>query len=58
MPEGAVYVGRGSKWGNPYPVDELCHADLLDLIANDRTRLVVKRPQAFAVISGLKEPGE
>ena len=18
MPEGAVYVGRGSKWGNPY----------------------------------------
>jgi hypothetical protein len=20
MPEGAVYVGRGSKWGNPYPV--------------------------------------
>jgi Domain of unknown function (DUF4326) len=21
MPEGAVYVGRGSKWGNPYRVD-------------------------------------
>lgn len=20
MPEGAVYVGRGSKWGNPYAV--------------------------------------
>lgn len=20
MPEGAVYVGRGSKWGNPYYV--------------------------------------
>ena len=20
MPEGAVYVGRGSKWGNPYRV--------------------------------------
>lgn len=20
MPEGAVYVGRGSKWGNPYVV--------------------------------------
>ena len=20
MPEGAVYVGRGTKWGNPYPV--------------------------------------
>ncbi|HMR51234.1 MAG TPA: DUF4326 domain-containing protein [Amaricoccus sp.] len=22
MPEGAVYVGRPSKWGNPWPVDE------------------------------------
>ena len=20
MPEGAVYVGRGSKWGNPYRI--------------------------------------
>lgn len=20
MPEGAVYVGRGTKWGNPYKV--------------------------------------
>ena len=20
MPEGAVYVGRPTKWGNPYPV--------------------------------------
>lgn len=22
MPEGAVYVGRGSRWGNPYRVGE------------------------------------
>lgn len=22
MPEGAVYVGRGSKWGNPYKVGD------------------------------------
>lgn len=22
MPEGAVYVGRGSKWGNPFKVGE------------------------------------
>lgn len=20
MPEGAIYVGRGSLWGNPYPL--------------------------------------
>lgn len=24
MPQGAVYVGRGSKWGNPFKVGELC----------------------------------
>ncbi len=23
MPEGAVYVGRGSKWGNPHKVSEV-----------------------------------
>jgi uncharacterized protein DUF4326 len=23
MPEGAVYVGRPSRWGNPYPVGEV-----------------------------------
>lgn len=22
MPENTVYVGRGSKWGNPFTVDE------------------------------------
>lgn len=21
MPENAIYVGRGSKWGNPYKID-------------------------------------
>lgn len=21
MPQGTVYVGRGSKWGNPFPFD-------------------------------------
>lgn len=23
MPEGAVYVGRGSQWGNPYTIAEM-----------------------------------
>lgn len=31
MPEGAVYVGRPTKWGNPY------HADLF---SGDRERVV------------------
>ncbi len=22
IPSGAVYIGRGSKWGNPYPITE------------------------------------
>lgn len=22
MPEGAIYVGRGSKWGNPFTVEK------------------------------------
>lgn len=29
MPEGAVYVGRGSKWGNPYKAD----SDSLEAVA-------------------------
>lgn len=24
MPDGAVYVGRPSRWGNPFPVPEYC----------------------------------
>lgn len=27
MPEGAVYVGRGSKWGNPYPTGSMQMAE-------------------------------
>lgn len=25
MPEGAVYVGRPTKWGNPYPLKRRAH---------------------------------
>ena len=24
IPEGAVYIGRPSKWGNPFPITERC----------------------------------
>lgn len=31
MPENTVYIGRGSKWGNPYkvgtPIKQLCGFD-------------------------------
>jgi hypothetical protein len=41
MPEGAVYVGRGSRWGNPYRVGEVtrltgpgapCKANAADVV--------------------------
>lgn len=25
LPPGTVYVGRGSKWGNPFPLDHQAH---------------------------------
>ncbi len=37
MPENTVYVGRGTKWGNPFRV-----GDTLDL--NTREPLLSKRP--------------
>ena len=49
MPEGAIYVGRPTRWGNPFqpgvhthlwhrsaahPYDQPCHADVLLELAN------------------------
>jgi len=55
MPEGAVYVGRGSKWGNPYTVAEMgsnraAVAAYVRSWLNDPIRLV----KASHVISELK----
>ena len=40
MPEGAIYVGRPTRWGNPYPVGPYSqkgavwrYADLIDMCA-------------------------
>jgi len=47
MPEGAVYVGRPTKWRNPFvvgevhgwcPLDQPCHADVLLELANREPR--------------------
>ena len=45
MPEGTIYVGRGTKWGNPHTVSECgsheeAVARYLQDIANDPLRLV------------------
>lgn len=34
LPEGAVYVGRGSRWGNPYRIGE--HGTREEVIAEYR----------------------
>jgi len=31
MPENTVYVGRPTKWGNPYPADKSCDRKLAAL---------------------------
>lgn len=40
MPEGAIYVGRPTKWGNPYVIHRMrcspMHALCPDWIADDR----------------------
>ena len=35
MPENTIYVGRGSKWGNPYKIDKLMsREDCLKMFAD------------------------
>lgn len=55
MPEGSVYVGRGSQWGNPYTVAEMgsrraAVAAYVHSWLNDPMRLVI----ASHVVSELK----
>jgi hypothetical protein len=33
MPEGAVYVGRPTKWGNPFKVGEIVPDDLMPYVS-------------------------
>lgn len=42
MPEGAVYVGRGSKWGNPFRLNDIMPTD-------DGVRIVRTHAHAVAL---------
>ncbi len=42
MPEGAVYVGRGSKWGNPFRLNDIVSTD-------DGVRIVRTHAHAVAL---------
>ena len=46
MPEGAVYVGRPTKWGNPYPVE--CFKSLEQVMALYR-RYLTETPLGIAL---------
>ena len=35
MPEGAVYVGRGTRWGNPFRVGKTQMHDIRDATAQE-----------------------
>ena len=48
MPEGAVYVGRPSKWGNPYRWDEYRSAHVDE--DGERWPIPEERRRSFAVI--------
>jgi hypothetical protein len=39
MPEGAVYVGRGSRWGNPWPFGTAACPLPEDAVANYRAEI-------------------
>ncbi len=41
MPAGAVYVGRGSKWGNPYKIGTCFIADAESAVMAFRANLPI-----------------
>lgn len=45
MPDNTVYVGRGSKWGNPYKVGEKYPRIELAVLKKDGAQLVLGDPR-------------
>lgn len=65
MPEGAIYVGRPTKWGNPFRVGEwvqqgdpveLQHRatreDVVDLFVDYAAGLLIDKPPDFSELRG------
>lgn len=44
MPEGAVYVGRPTQWGNPWTVNELIGLEWADPAVGDGSRFFRELP--------------
>lgn len=47
MPEGAIYVGRGSKYGNPYTVAEYGRERAIELYTAYLERMREHTPQLY-----------
>lgn len=52
MPEGAVYVGRPSRWGNPHRVGAYVGCDCLQEQEPDEIFTAERAIEAFRVYSG------
>lgn len=44
MPENTVYVGRGSKWGNPYAVGKAAPEQVVAVVRKGRLHLLPGEP--------------
>lgn len=54
FPEGAVYVGRPSKWGNPFPLrDRLSERERAEVIGRYRA-WVCDQPHLMAALPELR----
>lgn len=47
MPPGAVYVGRGTRWGNPFKVVPLAGGRFQVVDTGDRSRSLREEPQVI-----------
>jgi hypothetical protein len=55
MPEGAVYVGRPSKWGNLFPVEDGFYAEAVEKFEQYMIALKNNSPVDYEqIISGLR----
>lgn len=57
MPEGAVYVGRGTRWGNPFRVGKTQMHDIRDATAQECVDLYREWVTARPVVLGLSPQG-
>lgn len=67
MPPGAVYVGRPTKWGNPFPVGSCVCGGVVQEGDEDRPEMILTSARSvehytmwlpFQIIDGILDPRE